>query len=403
MPVARPTVLVLASTYPRWDGDPEPGFVHELARRLTGRFRVLALVPHAAGAKARETLDGVEVIRYRYAPSTWETLVNDGGIVINLRRAKWKLLLVPTFVLGQAWAAWRLFRSERIDVIHAHWLIPQGLIAAFLRSLSGRGVGVVATSHGSDVRALRGRFMRAARRLVAQKATAITTVSTMLRDALVADGVAASKIRVLPMGVDLDHRFTPDNSVPRSDRQLLFVGRLVEGKGVDRLLNAIPAVLSQIPDTRLVIAGGGPMSGALRAQAERLGISDAVRFEGALPQQRLPDLYRRAALFVAPFGEREGLGLVLVEAIGCGCPVLVGAAPAVKDILGDAWRRHTVDTGDATTLSSRIIDALSAPALVREQAAVLRRQVVEGFDWNMIAERHARMFEECGGETRSRE
>ena len=77
----RPVLLVLASTYPRWADDHEPGFVHELARRLTDRFRVLALVPHSPGSSTRETLDGVEVIRYRYAPGRLETLVNDGGIV----------------------------------------------------------------------------------------------------------------------------------------------------------------------------------------------------------------------------------------------------------------------------------------------------------------------------------
>src|SRR3546814_3764453 len=81
-----------------------------------------------------ETLDGVEVIRYRYAPGWLETLVNDGGIVINLKRSKWKCLLVPGFVLAQAWGAWRLIRRERVDVIHAHWLLPQGWVDAMVRS-----------------------------------------------------------------------------------------------------------------------------------------------------------------------------------------------------------------------------------------------------------------------------
>src|SRR5690606_26031112 len=110
---------------------------HELARRLTQRFRVIVLAPHAQGAKRREMLDGVEIRRYRYAPERLETLVNDGGIVTNLRRASWKYLLVPGFVLIQAWQAWRLVSRRRVDVIHAHWLIPQGLIAALLQSLPG--------------------------------------------------------------------------------------------------------------------------------------------------------------------------------------------------------------------------------------------------------------------------
>ncbi|HTH09438.1 MAG TPA: glycosyltransferase, partial [Acidovorax sp.] len=145
------TLLVLASTYPRWAGDPEPGFVHELAKRMTDRFRVIALVPHTGGARAREMLEGVEVHRYRYAPKRWETLVNDGGIVANLKRDRWKHLLVPGFVLAQAWCAWRLLRRERVDVIHAHWLVPQGLIAALLRYLPGRAAPFLVTSHGADL------------------------------------------------------------------------------------------------------------------------------------------------------------------------------------------------------------------------------------------------------------
>ena len=135
---AKPTLLVLTSTYPRWADDPEPGFVHELAKRLTNHFRVIVLGPHAPGASATEVLDGVEGVRYRYAPDRLETLVNDGGIVTNLRRDKWKLLLVPGFVLAQSWCTWRLVRTGSVDVIHAHWLIPQGLIAAMLRLSPGK-------------------------------------------------------------------------------------------------------------------------------------------------------------------------------------------------------------------------------------------------------------------------
>lgn len=131
-------LLVLTSTYPRWSGDHEPGFVHELSRRLAADFDVTVLCPHAPGAAATEMLDGVRVLRYRYAPEALETLVHNGGIIGNLARAKWKWLLVPGFFLAQAIAAWNCLRRDRPDVIHGHWLIPQGLLLATL-SLVVRG------------------------------------------------------------------------------------------------------------------------------------------------------------------------------------------------------------------------------------------------------------------------
>ena len=116
----RPRLLVLASTYPRWAGDSEPGFVHELSRRLADRFEVAVSCPHAPGALPQESMDGVEVHRYRYAPARWESLAYEGGIVTNLRRHPWKWLLLPGFFLAQAWSAWRLVARFRPHVVHAH-------------------------------------------------------------------------------------------------------------------------------------------------------------------------------------------------------------------------------------------------------------------------------------------
>src|SRR5690606_31387671 len=143
----RPTLLVLASTYPRWPGDPEPGFVHELCRRLAGGMRVIALVPDAPDALPSGPMDDVEVVRYRYAPRSLQRLVNDGGITTNLRRAPWKWLLVPVFVLAQWIAARRLLARRDVTLIHAHWLLPQGFVAWLLR----RRCGYVVTSHGADL------------------------------------------------------------------------------------------------------------------------------------------------------------------------------------------------------------------------------------------------------------
>src|SRR5690606_20027400 len=110
-------------------------------------------------------------------------------------------------------------------------------------------------------------------------------------------------------------------------------------KGLRYLLDALPTVLKHHPDSFISVAGFGPELDALRTQAATLGLTDSVRFLGAVPQSELPALYQRAALLVSPFvraesGDEEGLGLVLVEAIGCGCPVLAGSVSAMADVFG---------------------------------------------------------------------
>lgn len=391
---SRPTLLVLASTYPRWAGDPEPGFVHELAKRLTQRFRVIALVPHAPGARQRETFEGVEVVRYRYAPERLETLVNDGGIVANLKRDRWKWLLLPTFVLAQAWGVWCLCRREKVDVLHAHWLIPQGLVAALLQLLPGRKVPFVVTSHGADLYALRGRALQALKRWVLARASRSTVVSSAMRETVAALGADVGKVAVLPMGVDLQERFVPDETLPRSRSELLFVGRLVEKKGLRHLLDALPEVLRVRPDVTLTVAGFGPDEAKLKAQVAALGIGHAVRFLGAVPQAELPALYRRAALFVAPFvqagsGDQEGLGLVLVEAIGCGCPVLAGDVPAVRDVLSVDPNECLVDPRDAGSLAAKVLRAIERREQTMAQAAKLRALLLARLDWASVAHRYA--------------
>lgn len=394
----KPGLLVLASTYPRWRNDPEPGFVHELCRRLAGRFRVVAVVPDAPGADPSGVLDGVEVIRYRYAARRWQTLVNDGGIVANLRRSRWKWLLVPGFVLGQYLAARKALRNFKVDVIHAHWLLPQGWVASCLGRRSG--IPCVVTSHGGDLFGLRGRLPTKLKRKVANNCAAMTVVSTAMRDECARIGLHPPMLEVLPMGVDLQQRFLPDPAQPRAQDELLFVGRLVPKKGLTHLLDALPAVLAERPQTRLVIAGFGPERAALEAQVRTLGLTAHVEFKGATAQADLPSFYRRASLFIAPFvrdatGNQEGLPVALMEAIGCGCPVVVGDVAGVHDLLGEAASDVVVRSDDHAAVADAILAVLRDPVAAAARARSLRDAAAARVDWQRIAEKYAALLDRC--------
>jgi glycosyltransferase involved in cell wall biosynthesis len=401
MPKSKPRLLVLTSTFPRWRDDVEPPFVFELSQRLTGAFDITVLTPRSPGSLERETLDGLRIIRFPYFIRGRENLASHGGGILNRLRANpLNYLLVAPFLIGQLWALVRMLRREEWDLIHAHWLIPQGLVALLARRLARRPVALVCTSHGGDLFAMRGKVFRAIKRAVLRASSRVSVVSEAMRNAVLALGIAPEKVAVIPMGVDLRERFTPDPRIPRERNQLLFVGRLVEKKGVGLLLGALPRVLRAFPDTQLTIAGGGPLEAELRQLAASLHISDHVDFNGMVSQSDLPALYRRATLFVAPFlvadsGDQEGFGLVLVEAMGCGCPVICGEVPAVRDIVLDGNTGVLVNPRNPLDLTDAITGLLADPNRRDRYAANARRHCEGAFDWGTIAGRYGEFLSEA--------
>lgn len=388
-------VLVLTSTFPRWENDPEPAFVFELSRRLGTAFDVTVLAPRTPGSEMRGNMAGLNVIRFPYFFRRWENLAtHSGGILNRLRSNPFNYLLVPLFLLGELVALIRLLRTERFSLIHAHWLIPQGLIAVIGMTLAQCRIPLLCTSHGGDLFALRGTIFQRLKCLVMDRSQALTVVSQSMQKNAVGMGVAPDKVQVISMGVDLKHRFTPDPTVERSAGELLFVGRFVEKKGLRILLEAMPKVLAKHPAMRLTVAGAGPLEAELFELTRRLGISNQVDFLGMVPQSKLPALYRRAKLAVFPFlvaksGDQEGFGLVQVEAMGCGCPIIAGDLPAIHDSITHEENGLLFPPGNPEALADTIIRALNDPALCSRIARDARKRALEQFDWEIVAEKYA--------------
>ncbi|MEX2474377.1 glycosyltransferase [Marinobacter sp.] len=388
-------LLVLTSTYPRWLGDYEPGFVHELSKRLTQEFEVTVLCPRSKGASSLEFIDDVRIIRFRYAPSPFESLIHNGGIIGNIKANPLKATLLPLLILGQFFAFLKIIIAWKPDVIHAHWLIPQGLMAAMF-SVLGCKVPFLVTSHGADLYSLRSSIFQKLKRFVARRANACTVVSrAMLEEARRID-IACQEITVEPMGVDLSGRFVNDPAVARSNNEILFVGRLVEKKGLKYLLDAMPGILSNHPAAKLIVVGFGPEEANLKDQASNLSLDNSVEFVGAVEQHELPQYYQRACVFVAPFvraegGDQEGLGLVLVEALGCGCKVVVSKLPAVEDVIEHTSSVTVVPPGDPRAITSAVSQMLKPVECSGDRTSEWQssEQLKLCFDWNHVATRYA--------------
>ncbi len=397
-------ILVLTSTFPRWPGDREPPFVFELSRRLAGAHEVLVIAPHCQGAACEERLTGsVAVRRFRYAPEALESLAYEGGILEKLRRGRWRWMLVPLFFLAELLAVVRALHRYRPDVVHAHWIVPQGVVAlAALRLCRRPRPALVCTSHGADLFALRGWLARRLKAWVARRASALTVVSAAMSTAAVQLGAQPGKVRIMSMGVDARDRFTPAQSGARSGDELLFVGRLVRKKGVACLLPTLALVLETLPTARLTIVGAGPLDGELRAEARARRLDEKVIFAGAVANEHLAPYYRRAAVFLAPSvvtpeGDQEGLGLVIAEALACGCPVVASDLPAIRDLIEHGSTGLLARPGDAADFAEKTLHLLRNPERAARLAAMGRQRVLERFDWQSVCEGYEELLREVSG------
>ena len=359
--MSRPRLLVLASTFPAAPGDGTPGFVRDLAGVEATEFDTVVLVPRVPGAPRTELVDDGKggtwrIERFAYFPRRFEDLA-DGAIIENLRAKPARLLQVPCVLLFEALALRRLVRTHRPDVLHVHWIVPQGVVAL----LVARGVPWLVTTLGGDVYALRDPLSLRLKRAVLTRAAAVTTMNVDMRQRLLALGAPVDATLVLPMGADVDGVRATGAGVTRCPGRVLFVGRLVEKKGLAFLLEALRSVPG---DWSLDVVGDGPLRPDLEARAAGL----PVRFLGQATKDDLARAYAGCDLVVAPSvpaasGDQDGLPVALLEAMSAGCPVVASRIAGIDEAVVDGETGLLVPPGDAPALAAALIRLLGDPEL----------------------------------------
>jgi glycosyltransferase involved in cell wall biosynthesis len=392
----RPTLLVLTSTFPKSLSDTTPPFVFHLCRHLLPQFDVTVLTPARRNAPQEDVLQGIKVRRFHYFwPRSLERLA-DGAMLENLGRSPWLYLQAPFVVFFELMAALRLARAMRPDVIHAHWLVPQGIVAVLVGAILR--IPVVVTAHGADVYGLRGRLLDALRKKVASRCEAVTVVSRDMAAALPhVMSRRGERPKVMPMGVDA-RRFSEEPAHNGSAEQtVLFVGRLARKKGVEHLIRAFPDVLARHPNALLLVVGDGPCRRELEALSSHLRLEDRVRFAGAQPPASLPQLYRASSVFVLPSvvatsGDTDGLPVVLLEAMAAGCPLVGSAVGGIPDVMINGRTGLLVEPGVPAALATAINQVLDSPVQAERMGALARRWARRKFDWRQVAQGYARVL-----------
>ena len=403
--VEREVVVMLATSYPRFPGDTIGTFMEPIARGVAARGHEVHLVIPWHPRLTRDPVEqGVFFHPFRYAPARG---LNVFGYAEALREdvaLRLSAYAMAPLAIAAGWRmARRVARARGATVIHGHWVVPGGAIAA----AACPRLPLVVSLHGSDVYvAERNPVARRVARTVLRRAGWMTACSEDLRVRAVAIGARADRSETVPYGVDAD-RFRPDAAARarhrgrlglRDDDPLLFAaGRFVRKKGFEYLIDAVGRLAPAWPAVRLVIGGAGDLDDELRARAARNGVADRVVFPGVLPQGTVAEFLAAADLVIVPSvrddaGNVDGLPNVVMEALASGTPLVTTTAGGIGLVAHDGQNSALVAERDVEGLSATIDRLLRSPSVRSRLGARARDDVLQHHTWSRVAEAFERAY-----------
>lgn len=376
-------VCVMTSVYALSETDRHAAFLVESIDHLVRQgHQVEVFAPSYEGCPSH-TVRGVPVHRFRYFPRRWENLTHGQGAPNRIRNPLY-LVVAFFYILFGALAAIRFFRNNRFDLVHVNWPFPHGIWGYLVWKLYR--IPMVLTFHGAELLLCRKfPFVKPFIRHAAKHARELICNSSYTASELAR--YTDKSIEIIPFGCTVTPRLSEKN-LDKPIKDILFVGRLIARKGVDVLLRALPEIHEQLP-VRLHIVGDGNLKEEWMELAEQLGLGPAVRFHGFVSNAELERLYAEADVFVLPAivddrGDTEGLGVVLVEALSFGTPVVASRVGGIPDVIIDQCTGLLVPPGNEQALAGAVVRLCRDRALATQ---VTRRGLAHAqdyFDWGRI-------------------
>lgn len=394
-------VLVIGSVYPRFHEDAEvPWLRTSIAHLKQAGVEIQVLAPAYKGLKSHE-IDGVKVNRFRYAPAGWEFLTHEEGAPSKMASKPWLQLLAIPYIISGFFKCIGICRKFRPDVIHAHWPFPHAYIALGAAKLFR--IPLVLNFHGAELLLIRKKkWVKPLLKFAIGQAQAVFANSSF----------TAGKIKALrnvdvewsPYGTTLE---TGEISAEPTQAphpvngkfKILFVGRHIERKGICYLIEAAKYLPRDQFEIRIV--GVGDLTDKLKAQAAEVSTTpDAANiiFTGKLSPEALANEYRTANVFTLPAivdskGDTEGLGVVLIEAMELGLPVVASNVGGIPDVVVDGVSGILVPEKNPEALASAYKRLAAEPELQKQLLEGARKRIDECFTWGKIVKRQIAVYE----------
>jgi glycosyltransferase involved in cell wall biosynthesis len=377
-------------------GDINGNFVYELATRLKNDFEIFVLAPAYKDSLHFEINDEIKIYRHKQFLIKNVELAYGIGIYENLKRNKFKYFMLPFYFFFQFLLIKKLTQKEKITIIHAHWLIPNGFIAVLCKKILKIDFKIISTIHGSDFWGYNNKLGNSLKKFTLNNIDTLTVVSNALKEKVIEFGYK-NEVFVYPMGLDTT-LFSPskrDESLKERLQILgpflLFVGTIIEQKGIRHLIQALPTVLKKIRDAKLVVIGDGNLKKGMGELTKKLKIEENVIFTGSIPHNELPPYFATADLFILP-SFSEGLGLVIIEALSCKTLAITSNLEVIHDIICDNETGFFFEEINKDAISEKIITILRNKGKFENIREKGRQYVIEKFDWNIVKSNYCNLF-----------
>lgn len=340
---------------------------------------IMVLAPYVEGSEEFDR-------RQRFKIYRWN---NRGGETPGLRRALQFFLPLS--------AAARIYQKEGFDVLECGQTLPFAIIALLFKR--AKGIPYLIWAYGNDIlKPQRYRVTCGLLRLGLENADLVAAISQETREEVMRVGPGLKRVIIFNPGVDTQ-RFNPhlDGSPIRQryllggKRVLLTVARLIERKGVDKVMGCLPRLRGVTPELVYVVVGSGPERGRLERLAQELGVGERVVFAGQVPGEELPLFYAACDIFIMPSRsarerrDMEGYGLVFLEAGACGKPVIGGRGGGTQHAIQDGVTGLLVDPQqDEDQIIGAILRILNDPSFGQRLGENGRRKALKKPDWSLI-------------------
>ena len=356
--------------------------VHDLSKRLIKDGHEVTVITYRDGnVPEYENDKGVEVYRVD------NYMIHPNNFIDWIMQLNFNLIAKATEIIQ---------KEGKFDVIHAHdWLVTYAA-----KSLKQSfNLPMVATIHATEAGRNSGihddtqRYINDTEWLLTYEATEVIVNSNYMKGHVQGlFGLPFDKISVIPNGINLNNftgidrdydfrrRFAMDN-----EKIILYVGRLVYEKGVQHLISAMPKILENYHDSKLVIAGKGGMIDELKSQVESMGLSNKVYFTGYLNQKEVQKMYKCADVAVFP-STYEPFGIVALEAMLAGIPTVVSDIGGLNEIVEHGVNGMKSYTGNPNSIADSVLSLLFDPQLAMNVTKNAKNKVKDEFNWQKIAQ-----------------